>query len=592
MKMPVYRSLVELLRQRARDQADESAFVFLGSDGGEANSLTYGELDEASRAVAAELHRLRVAGERALLLYPPGLEFVTAFFGCLYAGVVAVPVRPPHPMRPARKLFRLPGIVASAEPRVVLGSEAMISMLPALSLALPQLASASWLATDRISPVSAADWRDPMVEPATLALLQYTSGSTAEPKGVMISHSNLCHNLAAVHECEENDADTVSVTWLPCYHDMGLIEGILEPVYGGYTCYQMAPISFVQRPVRWLEAISRYAATNSGAPNFAYDLCVKKTTEEQSQGLDLSSWRVAYNGAEPIREDTMRRFCRAFAANGFRRRAFYPVYGLAEATLVVSSGRQATLPAVREVDADALGRDRAVEVRKSGSGSVQLVSCGPPAPYTNVTIVHPVTRRRCGTSEVGEIWVSGPSVSRGYWRRAQETRETLRARLADGDEGPFLRTGDLGLLWHGELFVTGRLKDVIIIRGRKHYAQDIEATVEQCHPAIRAFGSAAFAVETVEGEGLAVMAELRRQSLRRRRGKSRSESVIEGIREAVAERHEIEAHAVALLAPGAIPRTTSGKLRRGDCRNAFLARRLEPVEQWVRQTAPSASALR
>jgi acyl-CoA synthetase (AMP-forming)/AMP-acid ligase II len=592
MTVPVYRSLVELLRQRARNQTGKRAFVFLASDGGESDSLTYGELDQKSRSVAAKLQRLGVGDERALLLYPPGLEFVVAFFGCLYAGVVAVPVRPPHPARPARTLSRLPGIVASAEPRVVLGSEAMISLLPALSVKLPQLAQASWLATDRIAPEAAAAWSDPMADPDTLALLQYTSGSTAEPKGVVISHSNLCHNLAAVYECEENDADSVSVTWLPCYHDMGLIEGMLEPVYGGYTCYQMAPISFLQRPVRWLEAISRYAATNSGAPNFAYDLCVKKTTAEQRQGLDLRSWRVAYNGAEPIRRDTMRRFHRAFAGNGFRWRAFYPVYGLAEATLVVSSGRQATLPVIRDVDGEALGRDRAVEVRGSNGVSVTLVSCGPPAPDTNVIIVHPDTRRRCEPSEVGEIWVSGPGVSRGYWRRPQETRRTLRARLAETDEGPFLRTGDLGLLWHGELFVTGRLKDVIIIRGRKHYAQDIEATVEQCHPAIRSFGSATFAVETAEGEGLAVLAELKRWNGHRKRRKSTNGSVIEAIREAVAERHEIEAHAVTLLAPGAIPRTTSGKLRRRDCRNAFLERKLEPVEQWVRLTASTASAVR
>ena len=585
-----YRSLVELLRHRAQNQADKRAFVFLASDGGETDSLTYGELDQKSRSVAAKLQRLGVGGERALLLYPPGLEFIVAFFGCLYAGVIAVPVRPPHPARPARTLSRLPGIVASAEPRVVLGSEAMISLMPALSLELPQLAQACWLATDRIAPEEAATWSDPVVDPDTLALLQYTSGSTAAPKGVMISHSNLCHNLAAIHECEENDADSVSVTWLPCYHDMGLVEGMLQPVFGGYTCYQMAPISFLQRPVRWLEAISRYAATNSGAPNFAYDLCVKKTTAEQRQGLDLSSWSVAYNGAEPIRRDTMRRFHQAFEGNGFRWKAFYPVYGLAEATLVVSSGRQATLPVIRDVDGEALGRDRAVEVRGSKGASVTLVSCGPPAPDTNVTIVNPDTRRRCEPSEVGEIWVSGPGVSRGYWQRPKETRQILRARLAETNEGPFLRTGDLGLLWHGELYVTGRLKDVIIIRGRKHYAQDIEATVEHCHPAIRSFGSATFAVETVEGEGLAVMAELERWKGHHKRTELTEASVIETIREAVAERHEIEAHAVTLLAPGAIPRTTSGKLRRRNCRRAFLEHKLEPLEQWVRPPAPPASA--
>ena len=585
--MDDFRSVAEILRFRAQVQKERRGYVFLPDGQTEGASLTYGELDRQSRGIAAALQESHSGGERALLVYPPGLEFIAAFFGCLYAGVVAVPAYPPHPARPSRGLSRLRAIAGDAEVTVVLTTESIASMAAVLWVEAPELAGARWLATDRLGPERAEAWQEPQLDPRTLAFLQYTSGSTAAPRGVMVSHRNLLHNLAYIRYCEENDADTVSVSWLPVYHDMGLIEGILEPAFGGYPAYLMAPASFLQRPLRWLAAISRYRATNSGGPNFAYDLCARKITPEQSRELDLSSWRVAYNGAEPVRKETLERFLKVFGACGFRWKAFYPGYGLAEATLVVSSGRQADEPVFQAVNARGLAADRVEGLGTTERDRITLVACGRPSFGTRVVIAHPDHRTPCAPGEVGEIWVSSPSVALGYWNRAKETERTFHAYLANTGEGPFLRTGDLGFILQGELFVTGRLKDVIIIRGRKHYPQDLELTVEQSHPAIRPGCSAAVSVPGPGGEEcLVVLAEVDPRGLARdgsAPGAAGTSGLpaIDAIREAVAEHHDLQVCAVSLLAPGSLPKTSSGKLQRHACRTAFVAGTLESVIQWV-----------
>jgi len=445
---------------------------------------------------------------------------------------------------------------------------------------VPHLLRAHWLQTTHVPPDEADYWQEPPKgEGDSLAFLQYTSGSTADPKGVMVSHGNLLHNLAYGRHVEENDSDSVSVSWLPVYHDMGLIEAVLQPVYSGYSAYLMPPVAFLQHPLRWLKAITRYRATNSGGPNFAFDLCVEKIPPEERRNLDLSSWRVAYNGSEPVRWKTLTRFHDAFRSSGFHWRSFYPVYGLAEATLVVSSGRQADEPRVLNLCAQSLAGDRIV-VAGNGSerGSRQITSCGPCSCGTRVEIVQPETGKQCRPGEIGEIWIQGPSVTQGYWNRPEETARTFHARLSGEGDGPFLRTGDLGFIDGGELIPSGRIKDLIIIRGRKHYPQDIERSVEAGHEAIRSGCVAAFGITRDGEEHLAVVVELDHHYLR---GAPDFAALLAVLRETVAERHEIPLYAAALLSPGGIPKTTSGKIRRYACRDGLLTGTLQSVASWV-----------
>jgi acyl-CoA synthetase (AMP-forming)/AMP-acid ligase II len=459
-----YGSVVEIFRACAEAQPHTRGYVFLENGETETAALTYGELDRKSRAIAAALQQSVAAGTRALLVYPPGLDFIAGFLGCLYAGVLAVPAYPPHPARLARTLPRLRAIAQDAGIAVVLCTGAIAAMWPALRKEAPELAQMRALATDGIELSLADAWQEPPIGPDTLAFLQYTSGSTAAPKGVMISHGNLLHNLAYLNECEGNDAASCGVSWLPVYHDMGLIEGVLLPAFGRYPAYLMAPMAFLQGPLRWLNAISRYRATNSGGPNFAFDLCVRKVTAEQRQQLDLSCWRVAYNGAEPIRPVTLASFEKTFAGCGFSAESIRPTYGLAEATLLVTTSARFTRPTTRRVDAAALANDQVLEIAQPDPSAVTLVACGAPLCETSVTIVHSHERARMPQGRVGEIWIAGPGVAKGYWQRPEETAQVFGARLADSGGGPFLRTGDMGFIWRGELFITGRSKDTIIIR--------------------------------------------------------------------------------------------------------------------------------
>jgi acyl-CoA synthetase (AMP-forming)/AMP-acid ligase II len=548
-------SLVELLRFRAAVQPHDVAYTFLRDGEHEADSITYEALDRLSRAIAARLHLRCRPGDRALLLYPPGLEFIPAFFGCLYAQVVAVPAYPPNLTRADRGAPRLRAIAADARPVAVLSTRASMDTLTDMSEALSTSLHVEWIATDEIDHGGASEWRDPGVDGTTLAFLQYTSGSTSTPRGVMITHGNLLHNLAYAFHLGEGGSSSVSVSWLPVIHDMGLIEGVLQPAFSGCPAYLMSPAAFLQRPVRWLNAISRYGATRSGGPNFAYDLCVRRVGAEERQSLDLTTWRSAYCGAEPIRHHTLRAFAAAFAPAGFRSSALRPCFGLAEATLLVTAGTW------------------------TGNGSdvdLSRVSCGTAECDTRVVIVEPETRRPCGPGSVGEIWVAGPSVAQGYWDRAEETAATFRA-LTDGGEGPFLRTGDLGFMHEGDLYVSGRLKDVLIVRGMKHYPQDLEQTTEQ-HPAIRPGCSAAFATDAGSlGDRIAIVAEA---DVRQLATPESAEAVIAMIRRSIAELHGVLLEAVVLVAPGAVPKTTSGKLQRFACRDAFLSDRLSVLAVW------------
>jgi acyl-CoA synthetase (AMP-forming)/AMP-acid ligase II/acyl carrier protein len=574
------RTLVGLLGWRAQSEPERVAYRFLSEGGAQEERVTYGELDGRARAVAAALQGMRAEGERAMLLYPPGLDYVTAFWGCLYAGVIAVPAYPPH----ANRGQRLESIAADAQAALALTTGRILERAASRPGPEDGLRRLRWLATDGLAPDSREGWREPAsLDEGGLAYLQYTSGSTSAPKGVMVTHANVLHNSAYIHQGFEHTPESVSLSWLPHFHDMGLLDGIIQPLYGGFPGLLMSPAAFLQRPLTWLEAVSLHRVTHSGGPNFAYDLCARRVGPGQRATLDLSSWRVAYNGAEPVRGETLERFAEAFADCGFRRESFYPAYGLAEATLKVSGGRPDSAPVVLTVRGRALEENRVVEASGDEDDARRLVGCGRATSPTEARVVRPESLTECDADEVGEIWVSGPGVAAGYWRRPSETEQTFQARLSETGAGPFLRTGDLGFVRSGELFITGRLKDLIIIRGRNHYPQDIEATAARSHPSLPANACAAFAVE-MDGEERLVVA----QEVEARRTAD-WQSVVECVRGAVTEEFEIQPAAVLLLKPGSIPKTSSGKVRRADSRAMFLRREWDVVAEW---SAPRVEAER
>ncbi|MCC5644529.1 amino acid adenylation domain-containing protein [Nostoc sp. CHAB 5824] len=580
-------TLVELLQYRSLHQSDTEAFRFLQDGENFVITLTYQELDRRSRAIAAQLQSMGMAGKHALLLYPPGLDFLAGFFGCLYAGVVAVPAYPPQNQR---NTPRIQAIIADAQAAIGLTTT---NLLPKVQSLLQNL---QWLATDNLSCEIETTWQISTINQDSLAFLQYTSGSTGTPKGVMVSHGNLLHNCEYIKQAFELTSESVSVTWLPSFHDMGLIDGILQPLYTGFLGVLMPPGAFIQRPIRWLEAISRYRATHCGGPNFAYELCVNKITPEQQKTLDLSSWHTAYSGAEPIRRETLERFATFFEPCGFQPSFFYPCYGMAEATLMVSGGDVKDEPVYCAVQTDALEQNQVVKASENSQSVRHLVGCGHSWLHTKIVIVDPESLTLCPTNRVGEIWVSGASVAQGYWKKQEETAQTFHAYLKDtgvsvrvasrrealatvGASGPFLRTGDLGFLDNGELFITGRAKDLIIIRGRNFYPQDIELTAERSHSSLRLGSCAAFAVEVDNEERLVVVQELEF------RAKPNHEEVISAIRKAVAEEHEIQVYAVVLIKPGTILKTSSGKIQRRATKAAFIANNLDIVASNITKSA-------
>ncbi|MDZ7342129.1 MAG: AMP-binding protein, partial [candidate division KSB1 bacterium] len=601
-------TLVALLRWRAENFSNHRAYTYL-QDGEEKNILvTYADLDRRARAIGAWLQSLGAAGERALLIYPPGIEYVTAFFGCLYAGVTAVPAYPPDPTRLNRTLPRLQAIARDAQAALALTNDSILSMIKimrvgskvtdslekvpffkkfgsslgnflsqrAAVLNAKDLSDLRWLSTEDIKNDAAEEWQEPRIDKDTLAFLQYTSGSTGIPRGVMLSHENLLYNLALIHEGFGITPECEGVIWLPIYHDMGLIGGVLQPLYGGLACTLMSPIDFLQRPLRWLNTISRIkdAQVISGGPNFAYDLCARKVTPEQKAKLSLGHWKVAFSGAEPVRPETIDRFTETFQPCGFKREAFYPCYGLAEATLFVSGGYNADPPVILNIKKSELKNNRFIEATPDENDRQPAVGCGHTYGDQIIAIVNPETFEECQPNEIGEIWISGTSVAKGYYNRPEETQATFRAQIKAKEGRYFLRTGDLGYLKEGELFITGRIKDLIIIRGRNHYPQDIEFTVENSHPNLRPGCSAVFSADVEDQERLIIVVEVRNPK------KLDAEEVIGAIRRSVTEAHELQAYAVVLIKPRTISKTSSGKIQRRATKNEFLEGKLQVVAEW------------
>lgn len=576
-------SLVDLLGMRARCHADDNAFIFLRNDEEEKEPITYGELDRRARQIAVALRAIASNGDRAILLLPSGIDYIAAFFGCLYADVIAIPAYPPTN---ERNMPRIEAIVSDASAKVIIATTAVTNRVLTLRADSPGIDRARLLILDDMFAWQADDWSPPRISGNTVAFLQYTSGSTGSPKGVMVTHANLLHNLGKMHRLFGHSASSRFVSWLPLFHDLGLIFGILLPLYGGFSCVFMSPASFLQRPYRWLKAISDYRVTTSGAPNFAYDLCVRRISDEQKKTLDLSSWTTALNGAEPVRKETLKAFGDAFRPSGFCASTFSPCYGLAEATLVVSGTPVRAMPHHNVVfDRDAYQQGR-IELRDGESkGDAELVSCGIGFSDQEIVITNPDTCQRAAPGEVGEIWLAGPSVAKGYWKRPQETRETFAAELEPRSQARYLRTGDLGFVHENQLFISGRLKDLIIIHGRNFYPQDIEATAETSHPATRMAGAAAFSVDVDQEERLVVVQELDY------RKKPDVREVIAAIRECVAKEHDVVPYAIALINPGGIRKTSSGKVQRRAMRSDFLDGHLSVIAEWRERRTGNADFL-
>lgn len=559
---------MDLLLYRATHSGGKTAYSFLENGESVSETINYADFCERVLALAATLQRRCSTRDRVLILYPPCIDYMVGFFACLCADLIPVPLFPP---RGTKHNLRLEAIAADCRPTAALFSSKRLAHKPDAISGQPGLASLQFICSDATDPAGARQWSQPRIDSETIAFLQYTSGSTGSPKGVMVSHGNVMHNESMLQASHETDGESTIVSWLPIYHDMGLIGNMLASVWLGGHCVFMAPAAFLQRPIRWLQAISRFRAYFSGGPNFAFDLCVEKIAEAQRLDLDLSSWKVAFSGAEPVRQATLDRFATAFAPSNFSKTALQPCYGLAEGTLMVSSGSPREAPVQMWVNKTQLTH-RVIEPETAGQGQ-SLVGCGRARLGQTIRIVDERTLLPSAPGSVGEIWVAGPSVARGYWGRDVMNAEIFGARIVGSNEGPFLRTGDLGFLDGEELFVTGRIKDLIIVRGVNHYPQDVEATIEGMDSSINPGGVAAFGVHDAQGERVVIVAEVARTRMR----KVSAKALTSAIRQCVVEAHEIVVSDVVLIRPGTLPKSSSGKVQRSQCRALYLANELEVV---------------
>ncbi len=564
---PTTHSLAELFESCCQGKPQELAYAFVRDTLELDNQLTYGELECTVRPLAGYLARRVPPGTRVLLLYPPGLDVVCAFWACMCAGLVAVPAPAPDPVRRKHSLPRLRAIIDDAQVSLVLTTSGIETVSSECTIAKDG-GQIEWMATDQPYDQTEAVEVARLNE-TTLAYLQYTSGSTATPRGVMISHGNVLSHCKALSLAGGVSDRSRSLCWLPYFHDYGLLHGIIAPFYAGIPAYLMSPVTFLRRPLRWLEAVSRFAITHSGGPNFSYESCLRAVRQQREWQADLSAWTVASCGAEPIHADTVEQFIETFGPQGFRRTSFVPAYGLAEATLVVTTKQTGAEPTFLKVEAEALADSIVKESSLSERGTRTLVGCGEPLEETRVLIVNPTTQRPCQASEVGEVWLAGAGIATGYWGRQEESDATFKATLAGSGEGPYLRTGDLGFIHRGELFLTGRLKDLIIVRGRNYYPHDLEWTAEQAHPGLRRGCGAAFSIESQTGERVVLVYEIEKKL-----PESDMSEVMRCVRRALADEYELEVHHVVLVKSGTIPRTSSGKIQRHACRADFTSGQL------------------
>ena len=569
------KTVVDLIEARADRLGDAVAYFYLRDGIHPESPTTYAQLAARARQVARELQARQLTGERVLLLYPAGPEFLVGFFGCLMAGAIAVPAPPPDANRHQRSSARLHSIVDDCDARLVLSDGSFPSELLAdVGRGAQPLGV---LNTTHFDGRDTDGWKRLPVGPHDLAYLQYTSGSTSTPKGIKITHDNLVFHLAYLQNTCRYSPESVTVTWMPNFHDWGLVEGLLEPFYNSTPCYVMSPFSFVRRPAHWLRAISQFRGTHTQGPSFAYEHCLRRFRASDFVGVDLSHWRSAGIAAEPINYAVMQEFHRTFAPYGFEWTTFCPAFGLGEATLMASCCPSGEPPRALQLDPAALEQNRVVD-RPDQAHCRTVVSCGRLHDATVVRIVEPTTRVRLNDREVGEIWIQDRAVAAGYWQREAESREIFAARTSQPEEGPFLRTGDLGFLAEGELFVTGRWKDLIIIRGSNHYPQDIEWTVQRLDSDLQGQTGAAFSIIADDVERLVIVQEIDSA----RRASTDLQRLLSRIVETVVEQHEIEVYRVWLVERGTIPKTASGKIQRRAMREAYLSGAIEPLAAWTR----------
>lgn len=574
-----FNTLMDALLYRAERQPNDLAYLYLEDGESIEIPITFGELDRRVRAFAAHLQTIVKPGDRALLLYPTGLEFIIAYLGCLYADVIAVPTTVPHLKRSSPRLLLM---MKDAEAHVACTTRGVYDKIKFLADENVEFKDVRWVLSEDVREDGADNWQKPESQPDNIAFLQYTSGSTSVPKGVMITNFNLVRTIEDIQMGVMLDKNSVIVSWLPVFHDMGLIFGLLSAVYVGIPSYIMSPVSFLERPYRWLHAISRFKGTHTAAPNFAYELCTRKISEEEKKTLDLSQLIFAANAAEPVRLETMIEFSKAFSACGFTFDQFAPSYGLAEATVKVSNKTPGQTPAYCILDSSELEKNKLVFVPASDPNAYPSIGCGWSAIDADIRIVNPATCVQSPSDEVGEIWIQSDSVAQGYWQRPDVSRETFQARLADMDEGPFMRTGDMGFIHGRQIYIAGRIKDMVIIQGRNYYPQDIELTMEKCHPALRPSCGAAFAIDDGEAEHLVVVQEVRREF----RKSDDFKAVADAIRMAVAKNHGLRVHAAVLIPPSTIHKTTSGKIQRSAVREAFTNGTLEVLYEWRAPVMP------
>lgn len=554
-------NIVDLLHYRAESSPDRKAYGFLYNGEILKENLTYFDLEKKVKKISAYLQTISNENERALLIFSPGMDFIISFYACLYAKIITVPVYPP---RYNQYYNTLEHIIKDSDTRIIISVESFISQMRTEFIKFGNK-DFFFIDINNISDSDEETWKPPNIKEDQIAFIQYTSGSTGNPKGVVLTHKNIMYTEEIIRNGFGCTTEDHALSWLPMYHDMGLIGGVLQSIYSGFDTIIMSPYSFIQKPVRWLQAISKYKITISGGPNSGYESCLRRIdlNSEEINSIDLSSWKVAFSGAEPIRHETLENFAETFKAFGFNKNSFYPCYGLAEATLMVSGGKRGNFPVIKKMDSSYLEKGIFKNDKKLSGKSQYAVSCGKPLLDQKIKIVNPETFKECEKGIIGEIWIAGSNVASGYWCREEDTKKIFKAYISDVNEGPFLRTGDLGVIDNEELFITGRLKDLLIIRGRNYYPQDIELSVEKCDPAIKKGAGAAFSIFIDGEERLIIAYELNRNS-------KITEELLNNIRDAIISSNELQVYKILIVNFGMIPKTSSGKIKRDQCKSMFI----------------------